>query len=145
MWLTKMWLGSSVVECRNSWGPELEFQLSPIFFTTCCFNITESLHRQLDKWGSYDSIYFWKVENHWFKIEKMLVTSILFFSNNFFKSFPKGINPLPHLLKTLWKKEKMLVTSIFSFFHVFYPYQNKIQFFSHNYFVVWKCFQFGLV
>ena len=40
----------------------------------------------------------------------------------------------------------MLVTSIFSFSHnVFYPTQNKFQFFSHIYFVVCKCFQFGPV
>ena len=38
------------------------------------------------------------------------------------------------LLKTLWEKEEMLVTSIFSFSHnVFYPSQNKFQFFSHIY------------
>ena len=41
------------------------------------------------------------------------------------------------LLKTLWEKEKMLVTSIFSFSHyVFYPSQNKVQFFKSIYFVV---------
>ena len=40
----------------------------------------------------------------------------------------------------------MLVTSIFSFFHnVFYPSKIKFQFFSHIYFVVCKCFQFGPV
>ena len=39
--------------------------------------------------------------------------------------------------KTWWEKEKMLVTSIFSFsHHVFYPSQNKFQFFSHIYFVI---------
>ena len=43
------------------------------------------------------------------------------------------------VLKTLWEKEKMLVTSIFSFSHsVFYPYQNRFQFFNHIYFVVCK-------
>ena len=37
----------------------------------------------------------------------------------------------------------MLVTSIFSFSqNVFYPSQNKFQFFNHIYFVVCKCFQF---
>ena len=36
--------------------------------------------------------------------------------------------------KTLWKKEKMQVTSIFFFSHnVFYPSQNKFQFFSKIY------------
>ena len=66
-------------------------------------------------------------------------------------------NPLPHnpdfllpaeksLLKTLWEKEKMLVTSIFSFTHnVFYPSQNKFQFFIYIYFVICKSFQFGQV
>ena len=50
------------------------------------------------------------------------------------------------LLKTLWEKEKMLVTSIFSFSHiVFYPSQIKFPFFGHIYFVVCKCFEFGLV
>ena len=39
----------------------------------------------------------------------------------------------------------MLVTSIFSFSHnVFYPSQNKFQFFSHIEFVVCKSFRFGL-
>ena len=44
----------------------------------------------------------------------------------------------------------MLVISIFSFFHnvfypstLFYPSQNKFLFFSHIYFVICKCFQFG--
>ena len=38
----------------------------------------------------------------------------------------------------------MLVTSIFSLSHnVFYPYRNKFQFFSHAYFVIRQCFQFG--
>ena len=38
---------------------------------------------------------------------------------------------LRDLLKTLWEKEKMLETSIFSFSHnIFYPLQNKFQFFS---------------
>ena len=67
----------------------------------------------------------------------------------------RGLNSLHHnpdflllsqrsLLKTLWEKEKILVTSIFSFSHnVFYPSQNKFQFFSHIYFIVYKCFQFG--
>ena len=41
-------------------------------------------------------------------------------------------------------KGKMLVTSIFSFSNNgFYPSQNKYQFFSHLYFVVCKCSQFG--
>ena len=48
--------------------------------------------------------------------------------------------------KTLWEKEKMLVTSIFSFSHnVFSLSKIKFQIFSHIYFVVCKCFQFGLV
>jgi hypothetical protein len=35
------------------------------------------------------------------------------------------------------EKQKMLVTSIFSFSHsVFYPSYNKLQFFSHVYYVV---------
>ena len=39
------------------------------------------------------------------------------------------------LLKTLWEKEKMLVNSIISFSHnVFYPSQNRFQFFNHIYF-----------
>ena len=40
------------------------------------------------------------------------------------------------LLKTLWEKEKMLVTSIFFFSrNVFYSFQPKFQFLSHDYFV----------
>ena len=50
-------------------------------------------------------------------------------------------------IEAFWKhgkKEKMLVTSIFSFSNnVFYPSENKFQFFSHIWFVVCKCFQFG--
>ena len=50
------------------------------------------------------------------------------------------------LLKTLWEKEKMLVTSIFSYSHiVLYPSQHKLQYLSQNFFVVCKCFDFGLV
>ena len=44
------------------------------------------------------------------------------------------------------EKEKMLVTSIFSFsFNVFYSFKNKVQFLSHNYFVICKVFHFGMV
>ena len=44
-------------------------------------------------------------------------------------------------MKTLWEKEKMLVTSIFSFSqNVFYPSQNKFQYFYNIYFVVCKCY-----
>ena len=47
------------------------------------------------------------------------------------------------LLKTFWEKDKMLVTSIFSFsLNIFFHSQNKLTVFSHNYFVVCKCFQF---
>ena len=44
------------------------------------------------------------------------------------------------------KGENAGVTSIFSFFHnVFYSSQRKFQFLTHNYFVVCKCSEFGLV
>ena len=40
----------------------------------------------------------------------------------------------------------MLATSIFSFSNnVFFPSRHKIQVFSHNYFVVCKCLEFGQV
>ena len=40
----------------------------------------------------------------------------------------------------------MLVTSIFSFSNnVFYSSNHKVQFLSHDYFVVCKCFEFGLI
>ena len=46
------------------------------------------------------------------------------------------------LLKTLREKEKMVVTSIFSISHsIFYPSQNRCQFFKRIYFVVCKCFE----
>ena len=51
------------------------------------------------------------------------------------------------LLKTWWEKEKMLVTItiIFSFScHGFLPIRKEFPFPSYNYFVVSKCFQFGL-
>ena len=50
------------------------------------------------------------------------------------------------LLKTLWEKEKMLVTSIFSFScNVFYLFQQEFLCLGYIYFVVGKCFQYGLV
>ena len=43
-------------------------------------------------------------------------------------------------------KGEMLVTSIFSFSHnIFFSSQHKFQFFSQDYVVVCKCFEFGLV
>ena len=53
--------------------------------------------------------------------EKMLVTSIFFFSLDVFNHIRQKKNQ--SLLKTLWEKEKLLVTSNFSFSHrVFYPF-----------------------
>ena len=45
-----------------------------------------------------------------------------------------------------WEKEKMQVTSIFSFSHsVFYSNKDSNRRSSNIYFVVCKCFQFGLI
>ena len=49
------------------------------------------------------------------------------------------------LLKRLWEKKKMLVTSIFFFSHnVFYSMKQNFNVLSNIWFVVCKCFQFGL-
>ena len=54
------------------------------------------------------------------------------------------LNPFPNNNFKFFQTET--VPSIFSFSHnVFYPSQNKFQFFSHIYFVVYKCSQSGLV
>ena len=91
------------------------------------------------------------------RLTKRNTLKLSFWEWYIFKSKIIHLKSLPHnldfwgariksLLKTLWEKEKMLVTSIFSFSHnVFYPFQNKFQFFSHVYFVVFQCFHFGPV
>ena len=43
-------------------------------------------------------------------------------------------------------KGENVVTSIFFFsYNVFYCFQNKFQFLGYVYFVVYKCFEFGLI
>ena len=61
-------------------------------------------------------------------------------------TIPTFNNPESKPFEYIVEKEKMLVTSIFSFSHnVFYPLQSNFLFFRHIYFVVCKCFNFGLV
>ena len=71
----------------------------------------------------------------------------LFSSLTLYHTVPTFNDPIGRkLMKTFWEKEKMLVTSIFSISqNVFYPSQNKFQFFGQVYFVVCKFFQFGPV
>ena len=71
-------------------------------------------------------------------------------------SFGKGFNSFPHnpdndpeeegFWKHFGKKEKMLVTNIFSFSqNIFYHSKTSFKFFCHIYFLVCRCFEFGLV
>ena len=115
------------------------FPNKPMFFRVCSKNLLKTL---------------------WEK-EELLVTGDFSFSHSVLYLFGEKLNYLhfgsvshnPHFQqfwkgspsKTYGEKEKMLVASIFFFSHnVFYPYQNKFQFFCHTYFVICKCFQFSI-
>ena len=67
----------------------------------------------------------------------------------------RDVNPFPHndtfwwvwqrsLLKTLWEKEKLLIQAISSFPTIFSTL-SKTEIVIFVTFVIWKCFQFGLV
>ena len=104
--------------------------------------------------------------------EKVLATSTFSFSHNVFNPIKdknhnfKYFNFVVCKCSSLFTTQSRLLTALykksfknivgkgenagnqhfFSFSHnVFYPFQNKFQVFSHIYFVVCRCFQFGLV